>query len=133
MKETVGGIVFAALTAYEALVLPFSRVSDVFQYPTNAIWGVIYGFGWLGAELFEFLTSRSPYFADLFGFAIWPVIILLITAYVGRGILRSRSRTARNITIIAIASLFPILPQHIISTTWLHYLPFWSVLFKIAY
>jgi hypothetical protein len=112
------------------MILPAIYVSDNFSHPVNILWGFIYGFGWyLSGFIYDI---RSPS-VQIFGSMIWPAIVFISASYLFGRILSAPSNIKRLAIIIAVASLFIVLPEHLILDTPLKYIPVYYSILAAAY
>jgi hypothetical protein len=120
------GFALAAMTAFVGCLLP----SIGHAKRLNLTWGFIYGLGWHAAGLLS--DPRNPW-AQLFGGKIWPVIVIISIVFAARFVRHLPNRTKTAITELLFASLFVILPNHLIIGSSLDYIPTYSKILPAVY
>ena len=128
MKALIAGVAYSIVAAVVGTILPAFSTGEQFRHPVNLIWGFIYGFGWYAAGFVAGIRSPN---VQLFGSLIWPLMIFSATTYLT--LLLTPSRTGSITMVIAVASLFFILPEDFILRTWLKYIPVYLGILSAVY
>jgi hypothetical protein len=130
MKNYVFAALYSLASALVGMVLPFTEGKGLMQHPTNLFWGFIYGLGWYVAGFIQ--NVRSPN-VQLFGSLIWPFIVLVGVGYSFGRLLSDFASQKVRIIAVALVLTAVVVPEHLVRSTSLRFIPTYSGTLSVVY
>jgi hypothetical protein len=130
MKNYVIAAAYALTTGFLGMFLPSVSVVGAFRYPTNILFGFVYGFGWYIAGFIS--DIRSPQ-VQMFGALVWPFFVMVTIGYFLGKELSAHTDNAWAILIGCFILVILIIPGDLIGVTPLKYIPIYSNILSAVY